>query len=50
MMYAIGGVILTSRDGSIAYKNTIDCRINILREVALPDVRAEVWEWWKVEE
>lgn len=43
MVYAIGGVILTSTDGNIAYKNTIDCRLNILREMALPDIRAEIW-------
>lgn len=39
----MGGVILSDPSGNITYKNTIDARINILKEICLPIIRTELW-------
>ena len=40
----IGGVILADETGNITLKSTLDCRINILREISLPMVGAMLWK------
>jgi len=39
----IGGIILSDQTGNIIYKATLDSRMNILKDLCLPDVRALVW-------
>lgn len=35
--------MLTNMSKDIVYKNTLDCRLSILREMSLPEVRYEIW-------
>jgi hypothetical protein len=34
---------LTDLSGNITYKNTIDTRVNILKEICLPLIRVMLW-------
>jgi vacuolar-type H+-ATPase subunit E/Vma4 len=43
MNFCIGGVIITNASKDIVYKNTLDCRLSILQEMSLPEVRYEIW-------
>lgn len=37
-------MILADSTGNIIFKSTIDSRINILKELCLPDIRKMIWE------
>lgn len=37
-------MVLTDFTGNIVFKNTLDARLNILKEIAFPMIREILWE------